>query len=86
MQPDFCEDQEWSSVLYSNDPTLCISDESTPEQCLNNYIRDFSLANINYDGCFVHWTYNEHISNTHNYIIAYGGCDRDGKTLDVYYD
>ena len=68
----------------------CISDEETPQQCLDKWTSDFNLDTSqwipNYNDCFVRKAFDQNFSKTHDYVLIYGGCDSQGKTLDIWYD
>ena len=67
---------------------VCSSDEHTPQACLNKWTTDFDVASkiSNYNDCFIRKVFDTTLSETHDYVIIYGGCDSQTRTLDAWYD
>ena len=68
---------------------VCKNDEETPEECLNSWIDGYDVYgnhNVNYDFCGTSNIWNRHFSHTHDYLLKYGGCTVNDRSVDVYFE
>jgi hypothetical protein len=82
----YCGDNVGTAFDFTD---LCISDEETPQNCLNSWINGYDVYSkhaVNYNFCGTSNIWNRHFSSTHDYLLKYGGCEVNNKSVDVYFE
>jgi hypothetical protein len=72
--------EEWEDEL---EESLCIDDYTTPQECLDEWVRNYEIPDSYYD-CYVNedTMYGSRRSN-YKYMIFWGGCA--GRSVDVVF-
>jgi len=64
--------------------TGCVDDETTPQECLDQWVEDFTFTTRS---CFINsqtLTYTLNGNPSHAYILYYGGCG--SRSVDVWFN